>query len=156
MALYSVDHAVGLARDLADRLTMRLSNGAGLNTVRQAQDAQGWPELFISHAGSEAEGQPVVFIRFKNIDVGAVDIFGNSTLPFTPTLGQIAYELTSGGFPIPTVADYSTCFFELTRDGTVVQQYAIANGTAVTAAAVDAATPIQTLKDIDWRFSGNT
>lgn len=154
--LYSIDHAVGVARDLADRLNMRLVNSSGLNTVRQTQDSAGWPEIFVSHAGNEAEAQAVIFIRLKNIDVGAIDIFGNSTLPFTPTLGQIAYELNGAGAPIPTTADYSVCFMELVRTGVVIAQYAIANGTAVTAGAVDAATPVQTLKDIDWGFKGNT
>lgn len=156
MALYSLDHAVGLARDLSDRLTLRLSNGSGLNTVRQTQDSQGWPVIFVSHAGTETESNPVVFIRFKDIDTGSVDIFGNTTYPFTPTLGQIAYELNGAGAPIPTTADYSTCLFELTRDGTVVSQIAIANGTAVTTTSVDAATPVQTLKNIDWAYLGNT
>jgi hypothetical protein len=156
MALYSVDHSVGIARDLADRLSLRLSNGSGLNFVRQTQDAQGWPELFISHGGNEAEGQPVVFIRISNLNVGAIDIFGNSTYPFTPTQTQIAYELNSAGAPIPTTQDYSTCLFEVTRMGTVVQQIAVANGTAVTFTSVEAATPVQTLADIDWSLKGNT
>lgn len=156
MALYSVDHSVGAARDLADRLSLRFTNGTGLNTVRQTQDAQGWPELFISHNGVETESNPVVFIRLSNIDVGAIDIFGNSTLPFTPTQTQIAYELNGAGAPIPTTADYTTCLFEIARMGTVVQEIAVANGTAVTYTSVQAATPVQTLKDIDWGYKGNT
>lgn len=156
MSLYSTSHANGAARDLADRLSLRFSNGSGLNTVRQTQDAQGWPELFVSHNGVESEGNPVIFIRLSNIDVGATDIFGNSTLPFTPTQTQLAYELNGAGAPIPTVADYSTCLFEIARMGTVVQEIAIANGTAVTFTTVQAATPVQTLKDIDWGFKGNT
>ena len=153
--MYSIDKAVGLARDLADRLSLRLSNGAGLNTVRQTQDAAGWPIIFVSHNANEAEAQSVVFIRIKDIDVGAVDVFGNSTLPFSPTLAQFAYELNGAGAPIPSPADYAICFYEVTRMGTVLAQYSIANGTAVTAANVDAASPVQTLKDIDWGFKGN-
>lgn len=156
MSLYSVDHSVGAARDLADRLSLRLSNGSGLNFVRQTQDAQGWPELFVSHNGDESEGEPVIFIRLSNIDVGAIDIFGNSTLPFTPTQAQFAYELDSAGAPIPSAADYSVCLFEVSRMGVVLQQIAIANGTAVNYASVEAATPVQTLKDIDWGYKGNT
>ncbi len=162
--LYSVDHAVGVARDLADRLNLRLDNqtgGSALNFVRQTQDEFGYPILVVSHAGTETEGSPVVWIRLTNLfEYGGAgsptDIFGNQTLPFTPTVAQIAYELTSGGAPIPSTADYSTCLFEIARTGTVVQQYAIANGTAVTETAVNAASPVQTLKDIDWGFKGNT
>jgi hypothetical protein len=153
--LYSVDHAVGLARDLADRLSLRFTNNAGLNTITQSQDANGYPIIVATHGGNAAEGQPVVWIRLMNINVGAVDIFGNSTLPFTPTLAQIAYELTGGGAPYPTVTDYSTCLFEIARMGTAVAEYAIANGTAVTETSVNAATPIKTLQDIDWQLKGN-
>lgn len=156
MSLYSVDHAVGLARDLSDRLSLRFTNGTGLNTVAQSQDTAGWPIIVVTHAGSAAEGQPVVWIRIKNIDVGATDIFGNSTLPFTPTLTQFAYELNGAGAPFPTTTDFSTCLFEVSKMGTVVSEYAITNGTAVTTGAVDAATPVLTLKDIDWGFKGNT
>ena len=47
--LYSIDHAVGVARDLADRLSLRLANNSGLNFVRQSQTTStsaagaGWP-----------------------------------------------------------------------------------------------------------------
>jgi hypothetical protein len=153
-----------------------------------------------------------------------VDIFGNASMPFTPTICQIAYENTSATFTvtsanatsgavytsangqsftiastissgtsllvsgsinpasfsgtltkvsgtgdatitysafsgfnlIPANMDFSTCLFEIARTGCVVQEFAIANGTAVTEAAVNAASPTQTLKDIDWGFKGNT
>ena len=165
--IYSIDHCVGVARDLTDRLKLRLCNqtaGGALNTVTQSQDENGYPIIVVTNAADGAgEGEPVVWIRLANLfenSAGAngapIDIFGNATLPFTPTVAQIAYELTSGGAPIPTTADYSTCLFEIARTGTVVQEYAIANGTAVTEAAVNAASPVQTLKDIDWGFKGNT
>jgi hypothetical protein len=173
MALYSVDHCVGIARDLADRLNLRLDNqtaGGALNFVRQTQDSLGYPILVVSHGGTETEGSPVVWIRLTNLfePIAGVspagsptDIFGNATLPFTPSVAQVAYELTSGGAPEPTVADYTTCIFEIARMGTVVQEFAIANGTAVTQTAVEAQItagtgPLQTLKDIDWGFKGNT
>ena len=161
--IFSTDHAIGVARDLQDRLQLRLSNNTGLNTVVAGQDAFGYPTLYVSHNGVITESNPVVWIRLTNLfeqSAGAngapIDIFGNATLPFTPTVCQIAYELTSGGAPEPTVTDYSTCLFEIARTGMVVQEYAIANGTAVTEAAVNAATPLVTLKSIDWGFLGNT
>lgn len=157
--LYSIDHAVGVARDLADDFTMRMSGSATINTVRQSQDANGWPMIFLSHNGNEAEGQPVIALRLMNINVGATDIFGNATLPFTPTQCEVAYELTSGGFPIPTVPDYTTVIFQVSRTGMILVEEAIANGTAVTEAAMNAAQtagPTQTLRDIDWSNKGNT
>jgi hypothetical protein len=157
--LYSLDHAIGVARDLADDFKMRLSNGAGLNTVRQTQDAAGWPMIFLSNNANEAEGQSVVALRIKNIDVGATDIFGNATLPFTPHQCEIAYELAGGGAPIPSTADYSIVLYQVTRTGVIVINEPIANGTAVTEASMNAALaagPAQVIKDIDWRNSGNT
>ena len=164
--LYSVDHAVGIARDLADRLNLRLDNqtgGSALNFVRQTQDEFGYPILVVSHAGVETESNPVIWIRLTNLfenSAGAngapIDIFGNPTLPFTPTVCQFAYELNGAGAPIPSTQDYSTCFAEIAKVNPVIQQYAIANGTAVTEAAVNAASPVQTIKDIDWAFKGNT
>lgn len=172
--LYSVDHAVGVARDLADRLIIRFSNNSTINTVRQTQDEWGYPILVLSHNATETESNSVIWIRLTNLfeqrlvsgvetsPAGApVDIFGNATLPFTPTVAQIAYELAGGGAPIPTTSDYSTCLFEVARTGTVVQQFAIANGTAVTEAAVTAQLnagtgPLTELKDIDWGYKGNT
>jgi hypothetical protein len=171
--LYSIDHAVGVARDLTDRLSLRLSNqtgGTALNTVTQNQDEFGYPIIVVSHAGVVTESNPVIWIRLTNLfeqiagvsPAGApIDIFGNATLPFSPTVCQIAYELNGAGAPIPSAQDYSTCLFEIARTGMVVQQFAIANGTAVTETAVNAQVtagtgPLQTLKDIDWGFKGNT
>lgn len=168
--LYSVDHSVGIARDLADRLSLRMKNSATINTVRQTQDENGYPILVLSHGGTETESNPVIWVRITNLfeqiagvsPAGApIDIFGNATLPFTPTVAQVAYELAGGGAPIPTTGDYSTVLFEIARTGTVVQQFAIANGTAVTETAVNAQVtagtgPLQELKDIDWGYKGNT
>jgi hypothetical protein len=166
---YSTDHAVGVARDLADRLTLRLENqtaGGALNTVTQSADEYGYPIIVVSHGGTVSEGSPVVWMRLTNLfepgtgdttPAGSpVDVFGNPSLPYTPTVCQIAYELTSGGAPIPTVTDYSTCLFEVARTGVVVREYAIANGTAVTETSVNAATPLIELRDIDNGYKGNT
>jgi hypothetical protein len=151
---------------------MRLSNQTGatqLNTVRQTSDEWGYPVIVISHAGVETESNPVVWVRVTNLfeqsgspeasPAGApVDIFGNATLPFTPTVIQIATELVgiAGTAPIPSAQDYSTCLFEIARTGAVVSQYGQPNGTAVTEASITSANLVQTLKDIDNAFRGNT
>jgi hypothetical protein len=163
--LYSTSHSQSVARDLADDFSMRMKNSATINIVRQANDANGWPMIFLSHSasalppGNEAEGQPVIVIRLMNINVGAVDIFGNSTLPFTPTQCEVAYELQSSGAPFPAFADLTTVLFQVSRTGVIVVNEPIANGTAVTEASMNAAQaagPAQVLKDIDWGFKGNT
>lgn len=165
--IYSIDHAVGVARDFADRLTMRMKNSTTINTVRQTSDEWGYPVVILSHNATETEGNPVIWVRFTNLfeesgspeasPAGApIDIFGNATLPFTPTIGQVAYELTSGGAPEPTTGDYSTVLFEMARTGCVVQQYAQPNGTAVTEASITSGNLVQELKDIDWGYKGNS
>jgi len=162
MSLFSIDHAIGIARDLADRISLRLSNGSGLNSVRQASTTSasaagaGWPMLFVSHGGAEAEGDSVIAIRIENINPGSIDIFGNATLPFTPHQMEVAYELNSAGKPIPANKDLVAVLHEASRPGMVMVQKEIANGTAVTEASVEAASPLQTLADIDWADQGNT
>jgi hypothetical protein len=155
--LYSIDKSVALARDLSDAFKERFSNGAGINTVRQSQDAQGWPLIFLSHNANEAEAQSVICLRIKNIDVGALDVFGNSTLPFAPHQCEIAFELNGAGAPIPSTGDLTTVIFQVARTGVIVAEESIANGTAVSEASMNAAaasaSPV--LRDIDWRNSGN-
>ena len=75
MAIYSTSHAQSAARDLADRLSLRLKNGPGLNTVRQSNDSLGWPMIAVSANANEAEAQPMALIRLIGINTGSVDIF---------------------------------------------------------------------------------
>lgn len=156
--LYSIDHAVGVARDLADDFRMRFAGSSTIDTVRQSQDSAGWPVLFLSDGGNEAAGQPVIALRLKNINVGASDIFGNASLPFTPTQCEFAFELNGAGRPFPSTADFSIVLAQVARTGVIIAEEAIANGTAVTVAAMDAAeasaSPV--IKDIDWGNKGNT
>lgn len=154
MSLQSTDTAKGWVRDLADKFNLRFRSGAGVNTVRATLDTAGWPMLFMSTGGNEAAGQPVIGLRIKATDVGATDIFGNSTIPFAPHTCEVAYELTSGGFPTPTFSDLSTVLYEVSKLGVKVADKAIANTTAVTQASMDAATPVITLDSIDWPNKG--
>jgi hypothetical protein len=143
--------AVALARDLSDKLAKRFAPGAaGLNTVRSAFDANGWPMLFISHNASEAEGQPVVLIRIKNVDAVSKDIFGNATSAYAPHTLELAYELASSNDPEPTLADLEIAKYESQKLGCRYQEKQIANGTAVTEAAINAATPSNDLEDLYW------
>jgi hypothetical protein len=155
MAMQSTSKAVGLSRDLHDRLALRTKGSASINTIREAMDAQGWPMLFCSVGGNEAAGQPVIGIRIKNIDVGAVDNFGNATLPFAPHNCEIAYELNGAGAPTPSAKDLVLAVVECSKMGTIISQEAIANATAVSEASMNASSPISVIKDIDWSNLGN-
>ena len=154
--LYSIDHAVGVARDLADDFKIRFSNGAVINSVRQAQDANGWPMIFLSVGGNEANAQPIIVLRIRNHDVGAKDIFGNSSLPFTPHSCEIAFQLSALGAALPNRLDYTKVVAQVSRTGMIIVEKEIADGTAVSEASMNAAEPSLVIKDIDWRNSGNT
>ena len=153
--LFSTDKAVALARDLADEFKIRFSNGAVINTVRQSQDSQGWPMIFLSKDGNEANAQPIIVLRIKNIDVHALDVFGNSTLPFAPHRCEIAFQLSALGAALPNRLDYTKVVFQVSRTGMIIVEKEIADGTPVSEASMNAAEPSLVIKDIDWRNSGN-
>jgi hypothetical protein len=143
MGLYSNAKPIALLRDLGNKLQIRFQN-AGLNTVTNGfyTDGNGavWPYILLSNATSgTGEGNPVVYIEISCVDAVSKDIFGNQLYAYAPELMQIGYELTSGGAPIPARADLETINFEAIKTGVQLQLKELANGTAVTGAAVNAA-----------------
>jgi hypothetical protein len=143
-----------IARDLGNRLALRFQNNAGLNTIRYASDSQGGQELFFSHNGNEAEGQPVVLVYLQQISMVSNDIFGNPELAYAPSLSQLCYELNSAGAPFPAAADIATIQFELIPFGMREQLIQIANGSAVTAANAEATAPSADLDNLYWPTKG--
>ena len=97
--MYSNAKSLALCRDLSDRLNVRLSANAGLNTITESfyVDANNasWPVLTLSHNGNVAEGQPVVMIEISNVDMVSKDIFGNQTFAYAPHVLQLGYELSA-------------------------------------------------------------
>ncbi len=154
MAIISPQKLQAVSRDLSNRLAIRLQNNAGLNTVRLANDANGFPMIFLSHGGNEAEGQPVVLIRLEQISMVSTDIFGNAEYAYTPSLSLFCYELNGAGAPIPAQADLLTCEWELIPFGIAQNLIQIANGTAVTEASTNAATPAISLDNLYWPTKG--
>lgn len=152
--MYSNAKSEALLRDLSDKLTERFANSSGLNTVSSAfyTDSNGgtWPYLLISHNGVVTESNPVVYIEISNVDMVSKDIFGNQTFSYAPHVMQFAYELSSGGAPIPAISDIATCQFESIKTGVRFQLKQIANGTAVTAASVNAAAASADLDELNW------
>ena len=150
--MQSTAKAVALVRDLADKLAKRFAPGAsGLNSLRQAFDANGWPMVFISHNANESEGQPVILIRIKNVDMVSKDVFGNSTVAYAPHTLELAYELTStANCPEVALADLAAAQFESIKTGVRYQEKAIANGTAVSEASINASSPIADHDELYW------
>src|SRR5665213_3239528 len=99
--MYSNAKSLALARDLADRLTVRLQNNASPSLHQVVEsfyiDANGasWPVLTVSRGGSVAAGQPVVVIEISNVDMVSKDIFGNQTFAYAPHVLQLGYELSA-------------------------------------------------------------
>lgn len=143
-----------IARDLGNRLAVRLASGAGVNSVSYASDDQGGQLIYISANGNVAEGQPVILVYLQQIPMVSSDIFGNSELAYCPSLSQIAYELNAAGAPIPSQADLDTVKWELFPFGMRYQQLPIAHGTAVSQASAAAATPSLDIDQLYWPTKG--
>ena len=152
--MYSNAKAIRLVQDIVDLLNVRFKNNAGLNTITQGfyVDANGasWPYAIISSGGTVTEGSSVVYIQIANVDMVSKDIFGNQTYAYAPHILQLGYELTSGGAPIPAVADLLTCEFEAIKSGVRLQLKQVANGTAVTPASVNAAAAAADIDQLYW------
>lgn len=146
----STAKAEALLRDVADKLKIRFAGSATIDTVRSASDANGWPMLFLSDAGSEVAGAAVIAIRIKAEDAVSKDVFGNALTAFAPHALEVAYELTAANNPIPTDADILKAEFEAIKTGVKFQLKELANGTAVTAAAMDAATASAEIEELYW------
>ena len=152
--MYSNAKAIRLVQDMVDLLSVRFKNNASLNTISQGffVDANGasWPYAMISSGGNVAEGASVVYLQVSNVDMVSKDIFGNQTYAYAPHILQLGYELTSGGAPIPAIADLLTCEFEAIKSGVRLQIKQVANGTAVTPASVNAAAASVDLDQLYW------
>lgn len=154
MGLYSNAKAVALIRDLGDKLAKRLAGGAGLNTVESALYTDGngavWPYLLIYGSGGKAAGNPVVLIEISNVDAVSKDIFGGQLYAYAPHVLQFGYELDANGKPTPAAADLAACQFEAIKTGVRLQLKEVAHNTAVTAAAVNAASAAADLDELYW------
>jgi len=153
--IFSNAKPIALLRDLGNKLQNRFQNNTGVNTLQQGfyTDANGavWPYILLYNATAGlAESNPVVYIEISCVDAVSKDVFGNELYAYAPELMQIGYELTSGGAPIPTRADLETINFEAIKTGVQLQLKEVANGTAVTAASVNAATPVVWLDELYW------
>lgn len=150
----STAKAEALLRDLGDKLKIRYAGSASINTVRAAKDANGWPMLFLSVGGNEAAGQPVIGLRIMAVDAVSKDVFGNALIAFAPHAFEVAYELTATDNAIPVDADILKAEFEAIKTGVKIQLKELANGTAVTEANMNAATPSLEIEDLYWPTKG--
>lgn len=127
-------------RALKDQLSARFNGSSSIDTVESYIDSNGWSYLMLSNGGLKSAGEPVIFLRIRGMDAGSKDIFGNSNLSFSPHELDLAYELdvTEGE---PSRQDLAKCMLEVGKLGYKVIIKEIADGTAVTASSVDAASP---------------
>lgn len=155
MAIKNLAKADALIRDLKDLLEKRTAGAAAgrVDTVREAKDSAGFPYLVLSDNGTETAGNPVIFIRIKQIDAVSKDIFGNDLNAYAPHVCELAYELDSTEAE-PSRLDLIMVMFELAKNGIKVQVKQIADATDVTPANVDAAAVAQELDWIYWPTKG--
>jgi len=152
MAYKNLAKADSVMDQLADRLTKRLAANSALNelnTVRKLRDSDGWPMIILSKDANEAAGEPVVGLRLKAIDAGSKDILGGDLHAFAPHTMEIAHEDAQ---VVP--ADLVRVSAEAAKMGAKIKYEKIAAATAVTAAAMSAATDTQVSDDIYWPNSG--
>jgi hypothetical protein len=150
----STAKAEALLRDVADKLKVRYAGSATVDTVRSARDADGWPILFLSNGGSEIAGAEVIALRIKAVNAISKDVFGNDLIAFAPHKLEVAYELTAANNPIPTDVDILIAEFESIKTGVAIQLKELANGTAVTAANMDAQAVAIELDELYWPTKG--
>ena len=150
----STAKAQALLRDVADKLKVRCAGSATIDTVRAAFDANGWPMLFLSDAGNESAGQPVIALRIKAVDAVSKDVFGNDLIAFAPHSLELAYELTSGSTPTPSSSDLLKAEFEAIKTGVKIQLKEIANGTAVTESSLNSTAAAAEIEDLYFPTKG--
>ena len=150
----SIAKSAAMMRDLSDRLKTRTAGSATINTVRAANDANGWPMLFLSSGGVEAAGSPVIALRISSVDGVSKDVFGNQLTAFNPHILEVSYELTAGGKPVPSDRDLVIAEWESFKLGMRTQIKENANGTAVSETSMNAATPLVELDDLYFPNKG--
>lgn len=146
----STAKAQAQARELKQKLELRLKGSASIDQVRQANDAQGWPMLFCSNGGAEAAGDAVIAIRIKAQDAVSKDVFGNDLVAFAPHTIELAYEED-----IPSRVDIIKVMAEVQKIGMKLAVKEIAAATAVTEASMDAAAVAASLEfETQWPTKG--
>lgn len=138
-------------RNLKNIIGLRLGSSY---SIREAQDANQWPMLFISQ-GNEAASNPVVAIRISAVDAVSKDIFGNSLVAFAPHLCEVGYELNATGKPIFDCVKLANIYAELFKLGIIQRIKEIANTTAVTESSLNAVAGSDVEFDIYWPTKGN-
>ena len=146
----STAKAQAQVRSLKERLEARFSGSATINSVRQANDANGWPMLFCSIGGVEAATNPVIAVRIKSQDAVSKDVFGNALVAFSPHDLELAYETA-----VPARTDIIKAMAELGKMGFKILVKEIIAATAVTEASIDAAAVAASLEsEVQWPSKG--
>lgn len=150
----STAKAQAQARELKEKLERRFKGSASIDSVRQANDAQGWPLLVCSDAANEAAGQPVIAIRIRAQDAISKDVFGNDLVAFAPHTIEVAYELDVAEGE-PSRLDLAKAMQEVSKIGMKIDIKEIADGTAVSATSMDAASVALSLEvETQWPTKG--
>lgn len=146
----STAKAQAQARVLKEKLESRFSGSSTIDTVRQINDANGWPILLCSDGGVETATSPVIAVRIKAIDAVSKDVFGNALVAFAPHDLEFAYETA-----VPARTDIIKAMAEVGKLGFKILVKEITAATAVTEASMDAATVAVSLEsEVQWPSKG--
>lgn len=151
----STAKAQAQARELKEKLERRFKGSATIDSVRQANDAQGWPLLICSNGGAEASAAEVIAIRIKAQDAVSKDVFGNDLVAFAPHTIEVAHELDANGKQTPSQLDMAKAMQEVSKIGMKIDIKQIAAGTAVSEASMNAAAVALSLEvETQWPTKG--
>jgi len=151
----STAKAQAQARETKEKLERRFKGSATIDTVRQANDAQGWPLLICSNGGAESAGSEVIAIRIKAQDAVSKDVFGNDLVAFAPHTIEVAHELDANGKQTPSQLDMAKVMQEVSKIGMKIDIKEIANTTAVSEASLNAAAVALSLEvETQWPTKG--
>lgn len=146
----STAKAQSLIRKLQEHLGFRLEKNAGLNTIRELKDANGWPALVISADGDESAEEPVCVIRAKGIDAVSPDIFGNPFTAFAPHDVDVVYDAAALSHK-----DLAIVLHEVTKLASKTKVREVAPDAAVTIASADSAAVVASLEfELRWPTKG--
>lgn len=146
----STAKAQAQVRVLKERLEARLSGSATIDTVRQINDADGFPILLCSDGGVETATNPVIAIRIKSIDAVSKDVFGNALLAFSPHELELAYETA-----VPARTDLIKVMAEVGKLGFKILVKEVVAATAVSEASMNAtAVTVSLESETQWPTKG--
>jgi hypothetical protein len=150
MSLLQIAKQQALARDLQERLSLRLPS----YTFSQSTDASG-AILSVSQSATPTAGQNNMLIRIVPFDTPFLDSIGSPQQVYSPSKLQIVEESdTDSGHSIVASSVKSLIDWDLAQLGVYQERYLGANGSVPSTAEILPANLVAKVGDYKWPGSG--